>query len=288
MNAWTVTNGLNVYSSGSIGGPWRLESTAPFLAPYNQPRVIGPVTDGPTERRWRMYIQFPLKVATSASPIGPWKLKPGEVAVDAADPGDVNAFLDDDGQSYVVYTSRPDYRMRVQRLRADGRAGVPGATSPPVGRSPCEAPVLFRRRDDYFMLFGHNCWCCAEGAEVFVFRAPSPLGPWTALGDANVGASPTARLISGQTAFVIGLGAATNGSQMLALDEWMTGSTRASMRQFWTRLRFGTDSGGRQTILPLSNASRWQLPQAASAVRPGRMPPTATPDSPPPTRRSPL
>ena len=38
----------------------------------------------------------------------------------------------------------------------------------------------------YYALFGHNCWCCAEGSEVFVYTAPSPLGPWRFQSDINL------------------------------------------------------------------------------------------------------
>ena len=69
------------------------------------------------------------------------------------------------------------YVMRVQQLSDDGRSGVRGRVSERFGPRPVEAPVLFHAAGHYFAIFGHNCWCCAEGAEAFAFVAPSPLGP---------------------------------------------------------------------------------------------------------------
>ena len=39
---WTVTTGISIYSSPWLSGPWRHEA-GPILAPFNQPRVIGPL-----------------------------------------------------------------------------------------------------------------------------------------------------------------------------------------------------------------------------------------------------
>ena len=53
-----------------------------------------------------------------------------------------------------------------QQLSADGRRGKPGASSTPFPPRPCEAPALFQAGGGrYVAVFGHNCWCCAEGAQ---------------------------------------------------------------------------------------------------------------------------
>ena len=301
---WTVTSGIGVYSSPSLAGPWRREA-GPILPPFNQPRVIGPVPSrrglgGDVAMPWRMYVQFPLRLATSASPSGPFELSPLTVSLDHS-PQDMNAFLDADGRSYIIYTTPEDYRIRVQRLTADGTAGVPGAISAAFGPPPSEAPVLFQYRPGtYFAVFGHNCWCCAEGAEVFVYRAPAPLGPWTLLGDINVDGAGV-RIVPGQTAFVVALppplGVACNASFVLALDEWMTGPTRARMHQYWAPLEFqgrlddrGEQSGGGDfQIHPLASyQSRWSLlwpsppPPAPPPLPPLPSPPPPLPSPPPP------
>lgn len=102
-------------------------------------------------------MQFPLRLATSDVAAGPFALQPATVKLDH-DPQDMNTMLDTDGRTYIIYTSAGDYRIRVQRLTANGTQGEPGASSAPFGPNPCEAPVLFRRDDAYFAIFGHN-WC---------------------------------------------------------------------------------------------------------------------------------
>ena len=163
---WTVTTGIGIYSATSLAGPWRKEA-GPILAPFNQPRVIGPFRDSTSGAvNWRMYMQFPLRLAISNSPAGPFTLTRSTVHLDY-DPQDMHVFLDDEDHgrqvSYIIYTSSADYRIRVQRLSADGSHGVVGEISEPFGPQPCEAPALFRHsKGAYFAIFGHNCWCCQE------------------------------------------------------------------------------------------------------------------------------
>ena len=248
-DAWTVTTGIGIYSSADLES-WRYEA-GPVLAPFNQPRVIGPVLG-----EYRMYLQFPLRIATSASAAGPFELQPGVVSMDT-DTHDMNVMLDGrTGRTFMIYSAgaRGGYALRVQELMPDGRRGKSGASSLPFPPRPCEAPVLFQSSRRFYAVFGHNCWCCAEGAEAFAFSAPDPLGPWTAHGDINVG-SDGRRIVRGQTAFVQRLGpwraaagaagdddgeAEPTGGRshgdgddhlFLAFDLWMTGSSRASMLQ---------------------------------------------------------
>lgn len=42
-----------------------------------------------------------------------------------------------------------------------------------------EAPVMFKRRDLYYVLFGPCCCFCYQGSGIIVHTAPSPMGPWT-------------------------------------------------------------------------------------------------------------
>ena len=78
-DGWTVTNGIGIYSAPSPKGPWRFEA-GPVLAPFNQPRILGPVQGGGSAAtssglgEWRLYMQFPLRLETSASAAGPFVL----------------------------------------------------------------------------------------------------------------------------------------------------------------------------------------------------------------------
>ena len=196
QSGWTVTNGIGVYSSPDLT-TWRYER-GPVLAPYNQPRVAY----FPSTGRYHLYAQFPLILATSSSPAGPFALQPGNVELEHSS-SDMNVFVDPaDGRGYIIYTSRDTgNRITVQRLTADGRRGERGASSARFGPSPCEAPTLFKRGATYWAIFGKNCWCCADGAQAYAFSAPHPLGPWTGGRDLNAGAG--GRVVRGQSAFAL-------------------------------------------------------------------------------------
>ena len=270
---WSVTTGVGIYSSPDLS-EWTFEA-GPILAPYNQPRVIGPIGG-----EYRMYMQFPLRLATSSSPEGPWTLQPAAVTMDHGTQ-DINVFLDDadDGaqQSYLIYTDQQSYNIRVQRFAADGRRGEQGATSGTIGNMRGEAPSLFRGpQGRYYAIFGHNCWCCAEGAQAFAFVSDQPLGQYTLLRDVNADAAGH-RVVRGQSAFVQRLHAAAPGDPQyfLAFDQWMTGNSRAEQYQYWAPLFF--DAGG--AIEPL----RWQASWRTN-YRPALPPPSSppVPSAPPP------
>ena len=268
-SAWTVTNGIGIYSSADLES-WRYEA-GPVLAPYNQPRVVGPVpTPGGGGHEYRMYLQFPLRLATGMHAAGPFVLQPDVVQMDTPT-HDMNVMLDaHTGRTFMIYSDASvGYRIRVQELSSDGRSGQPGASSMPFGPKPCEAPVLFQgRRGRFYAIFGHNCWCCADGAEAFVFSASDPLGLWRSHGNINRGADG-ARLVRGQTAFAQRLVPPGGGGEedepfiFLAFDRWMTGSSRASMLQHWAPLSLGANAsaagdGGVQ-VPRLSTVANWSL-----------------------------
>ena len=274
QSGWTVTNGIGVYSSPDLT-TWRFER-GPILPPYNQPRVAY----FPSTGRYHLYAQFPLILATSASPAGPFALQPGNVELEHSS-SDMNVFVDPaDGRGYIIYTSRDTgNRITVQRLTADGRRGERGASSARFGPSPCEAPTLFKRGATYWAIFGKNCWCCADGAQAYAFSAPHPLGPWTGGRDLNAGAG--GRVVRGQSAFALAVPSASAGASptiLLAFDQWMTGATRAAMYQYWGELEFD-DRGAPQT---LRWQDRWTLPLPPNPNRRGAPPPMAPPSPPPP------
>ncbi len=123
--------------------------------------------------------------ATSDSPVGPFKIANPEVQLSHPGNGDGSLFADDDGTGYFIYTSiRDGYTVRVERLTPD-YLGVTGETSSVLAVGG-EAPVLFRRNNLYYALFGALCAFCPEGSEVQVFVSSSPLGPFTTKPEANI------------------------------------------------------------------------------------------------------
>ena len=205
----------------------------------------------------------------------------------------MNIFVDPaDGAAYIIYSvadgannwDHENY-MLVQRLTHDGRHGERGASSDRFGPAPAEAPVLFKRGGSYYAAFGRNCFCCDYGAEIFMFRAPHPLGPWTGGRDVNIGSNGQ-RSVRGQTAFVLSVPSPTAGADptvMIALDQWMTGSTRAAMFQYWGQLTF--DEKG--DVMDLWWTDTWTLPLPApvsSPPPPPPPPPMSRPSTSPPRR----
>jgi hypothetical protein len=76
---WTVTSGVGIYSAPSVAGPWRYEA-GPVLAPFNQPRVVGPIaiaggasspTSDTAQVQWRMYMQVRDVVGRTPAPRTP-------------------------------------------------------------------------------------------------------------------------------------------------------------------------------------------------------------------------
>ena len=202
-------DGIGIYSTSDFKS-WREEGGGGQLFNgFNQPRVAY----FPKTGHYHMYLQFPLRLATSNHPAGPFELQKGVIKLDSGrkdgGSGDINVFVDaEDGAGYIIFTSGGhdggDNKMRVQRLSGDGRAAI-GKSSVPFPPRPVEAPLLFSRAGIYYALFGHNCPCCPKGSELFVYTAAHPLGPWTGGRDVNMDVKGK-RVVNGQSAFVVPVG----------------------------------------------------------------------------------
>lgn len=124
--------------------------------------------------------------ATSFSPEGPFTMRNKQVNVTRlhGGAGDFTLFADDDGTGYLIYSAA--YYISIEQLTPDyiystGR----NATCNPGGKNPAlfedffvEAPVMFKRKGIYYILYGHCCCYCYQGSGIIVHTAPHPLGPW--------------------------------------------------------------------------------------------------------------
>jgi hypothetical protein len=116
-------------------------------------------------------------VAISDTPVGPFTIVNPNVHLSCSHPGDGSLFVDDDGTGYYIYTAIDyGYTVRVERLTPD-YLGATGETSSILGAG-CEAPLLFRRNNLYYVLCGPRCAFCPEGSDVMVLISTSPLGPF--------------------------------------------------------------------------------------------------------------
>lgn len=132
-------------------------------------------------------------VATSTSPSGPFATVVTAVAM-ADVPGDFDLLVDDDGACYHVQTTTNDpnamkgFAVTLLNNAYTGPA-VPKKSAPFQAPMPAEGPVFFKRGDTYYILGGTTCCACRGGSSIYVFVAPSPLGPWRYLSD--VGSRPS-------------------------------------------------------------------------------------------------
>lgn len=132
-------------------------------------------------------------VATSTSPSGPFATVVTAVAM-ADVPGDFDLLVDDDGACYHVQTTTNDpnamkgFAVTLLNNAYTGPA-VPKKSAPFQAPMPAEGPVFFKRGDTYYILGGTTCCACRGGSSIYVFVAPSPLGPWRYLSD--IGSRPS-------------------------------------------------------------------------------------------------
>ena len=128
-------------------------------------------------------------VAVADRPQGPFKMVHDRSNL-APGVGDLNLFVDHDQTGYIIYTRikhdgvHINFQMCVERLAGDYLSAT-GERSEVIDQI-VEAPALFRRNEFYYALFGRTCCFCPEGADVRVYRATSPLGPYELRGNLNI------------------------------------------------------------------------------------------------------
>ncbi len=128
--------------------------------------------------------------AVSDRPEGPYR-DPQPTELQGPGAGDFSLFQDDDGTAYIAWTcsygdrSQPEkmHQIRIERLTDDYRNGSGEAIGPLDWN--CEAPVLLRRADTYYLLYDNTCCWCSAGTGCRVYTASDPLGPYEYRGDIN-------------------------------------------------------------------------------------------------------
>ena len=115
-------------------------------------------------------------VATSPTAEGPFITVLNSTTMLTPDKiGDFYIFVDDDGKAYHVRT-----RFVVELLTEDylnsARTESTSFSDPSGGG---EAPVMFKRGQTYYVMYGSNCCACKGGSSIAYATAPSPLGPFT-------------------------------------------------------------------------------------------------------------
>ena len=121
-------------------------------------------------------------VGTSKTPNGPFNVITEQAKLSVEAGGDADIFVDENGvDAYIVYNGWfNSHTLVIEKLTADFRDSL-GAdyNSGPVSPSSNEAPAVLQRNGYYYLMFGHTCCFCKEGAGARVQVATNPLGPWT-------------------------------------------------------------------------------------------------------------
>jgi hypothetical protein len=285
----SISNHYRVYSSPDLGR-WTYEGELLRGQPegyYYRPYVVF----NPNTRKYVLWYNWYLKlwngqagVATSDTPVGPFKIVNPKVPLSRADsrPGDGSLFVDDDGTGYFIYTAIGEgYAVRVERLTRD-YLGSSGETSSVLAVG-CEAPLLFRRDNLYYALCGPVCAACPEGSEAQVYTSASPLGPFTTKPWLNINRRlilpddfdrllPFTRrprlningryvddmpIVSAQETWVARIPTSTGPAFIWMGDRW--GSCPDGVKghdfQFWTPLEFSPEGD----IVPIKDIARWYI-----------------------------
>lgn len=127
-------------------------------------------------------------VAEAEQPGGPYTIAVKNATTKYGEGGDFSLFVDDDSTGYLIYTSLAEaHSISIAPLNADFTQSLPlknTAFLPGTDHTGCfEAPAMFKRRDVYFALVS-VCSCFGVGgADVWVYTAAHPLGPYTRRAD---------------------------------------------------------------------------------------------------------
>ena len=99
---------------------------------------------------------------------------------------DCNAlFVDRDGTGYVAFTAEKpgpglsNHRVAIERLTPDFLHTTKVQVGPLLPHDYVEGPMLWRRKDTYYVSYGSCCCFCRGGSGYVVLTAPSIEGPWT-------------------------------------------------------------------------------------------------------------
>lgn len=192
-------------------------------------------------------------VATSETPDGLFTVVQKKVpSIQYGNPGDFALFVEENNNKsigYIAYDSFDNFhRIQIEQLNDDftDTLGKKQTTGPitPVNN---EAPIMFKRNDYYYLLFGQCCCFCTSGSNSNVYFSTHPLGPWI---DAKYDIDPVRdevingtrhhRSISGgQESFLVQVLQA-NGiyTFIFVSDRWGTGKYKSRDMQYWQPLEF--------------------------------------------------
>ena len=193
-------------------------------------------------------------IATSNSPLGPFITEKINVDVSGITPGDFDILKIEDDESsstkscWHVQTTTNDPALLngfvVTELDENCmKAKLPKKQIIFHSPKPAEGPVFFKRDQTYYILAGTTCCACRGGSSIYVFSAPSPLGPWKYINDVGSNKtqtiydphSPYNYITRAQASAVIPVKDINDNMQYLWFgNQWTTSTKRNSDLVYWS------------------------------------------------------
>ena len=173
---------------------------------------------------------------------------------------DMNLFVDDDGQAYVMYSSEANAIMYIAKLNDTYTGLIKDADDMVLNEDFAvsstdsrEAPAMFKYQGKYYLITSGCTGWAPNKARYAV--ADSPLGPWTNMGDPCVGDS-AGNTFSSQSTCVIPVDA-ENGKYIYMGDHW-TDNNQNSLSDHptyvWLPIEFGVNN-----TIAIKNYADWTL-----------------------------
>ncbi len=189
-NGFTKKNYYRCYSSSDMTH-WKSCGTLIIDAPegvYYRPHVV---YNAKTKKYVLWYNWYPTLwngqygVAVSNSPTGPFKIinKNVNVLNLKRGVGDLNLYVDDNNNGFLIYNTIENHEVSVEKLSADYLSSTL-ISSGPISQN-CEAVSMFKRNGKYYVLTDVCCCFCKEGSGAMVFISDNPLKEYRYSGNIN-------------------------------------------------------------------------------------------------------
>lgn len=242
------SKGVNVYSSKDLH-EWKHEGLALATSQDTASDIVqGCIIERPKviynekTRKYVMWFHLELKgkgyeaaraaVAVSDKPTGPFTFQKS-FRPNGNMSRDMGLFVDNDQKAYHIYSSRKNYDLRIAELTADYLS--PTTKDSLLFSNHREAPALFRRGNEYFLITSGCTGWAPNKASLHV--AKSLFGPWKNAGDPMRG--PKSELtFGGQSTYVLPVAGKKDAFIFMA-DVWKPSDLKDS-RYVWLPIRFDT------------------------------------------------
>jgi len=184
-------------------------------------------------------------VGVSDTPEGPYTIVNKDPNLKYSGAGDLTIAVDPETSvAYAAYDAWSNsHTLSIEQLSPDYLSSTQ-KSSGLISPSNHEAPVLFKRLDTWYLMYGHTCCFCRQGSSLSVHTsAATPIGPWN---DTGVDINPRRKglhyyhEIPAQANYVFETG---GGDYVYTGDLWSSSKDNLKSHdvQYWDVLEFGED-----------------------------------------------